>query len=146
MDFAQTDLPLFSQPPRNACEAGKQDGMNRVETNAGQAWNQEARKGLKQIAKSNEYFTSDPLWDALEDQGIPEPENPRAMGPVMLRGQREGWMTKVGVPDETRAALEKSRRPQSHMRPCTVYRSLIFAPAVVPPTQPEPEYDPEELF
>ena len=136
MDF--TDLPLFSQPPQDPAESGKQDGMNRANKHADAAWKEAAVQVIRQAALARPFITVNDLWDGLEATGLTTHEN-RASGPVLTMCAKRGWIAKTGE-------IIKSTRATRNRGDVAKWRSLIFAPVVVPPTQPEPEYDPEELF
>lgn len=41
-------------------------------------------------------ITSEDVWAKMTDQGFSKPAEPRAMGPVMLRGVREGLIRPTG--------------------------------------------------
>ncbi len=66
-------------------------------------------------------LTSDDVWRALKLRSIPEPVEPRAMGPVMLAAVREGWLEQT---DRTRISPDPAT--QNHSRPQRIFRSAVL--------------------
>lgn len=59
------------------------------------------------------YVTSEDVWALLRFRGISPPAEPRAMGPVMQRGIREGLIRPVGY--------RQSTNPKHHADVMRVY-------------------------
>jgi hypothetical protein len=97
----------------------RDQGIERVEQHS-VIWRSFARKALRDAAVDADDLTSDDVWHVLREHGIPSPVEPRAMGPVMLRGVRDGWI-------EATSEVRISDDPASpnHKRPQRVYRSLV---------------------
>jgi hypothetical protein len=113
-------------PEFDTVQAGieaREDGMRRAEQHASTTWLEAAKKAARAVARNRSEFTTDPVWKVLQLRGVPEPHEPRAMGPVM------DAMVKAGVCARTER-MSRSVRPECHRRPLTVYQSLIFGKGV----------------
>ncbi len=70
-----------------------------VEQGTDPAWAVRAVEAVHQLANRQEPFTPDDVWDYLTDQGVEQPREPRALGPIIkaeLRAHRiklEGYAT-----------------------------------------------------
>lgn len=97
----------------------RDEAIRRVEDHS-VIWRSFARLALRDAAVFDEYLTSDDVWHVLKMHHVPDPIEPRAMGPVMLAGVRDGWIVatdKVKISDDPASP--------NHNRPQRVYRSLI---------------------
>jgi hypothetical protein len=97
----------------------RDEAIRRVEDHS-VVWRSFARLALRDVAVSTEYLTSDDLWHVLKQHRIPPPIEPRAMGPVMLAGVREGWIIAT-----SKVKISVDTASPNHNRPQRVYRSLI---------------------
>lgn len=90
--------------------------LAQVETNAHQEWMEMAVQCMYGLAASGAEFTSDTVRDAVPEEFATH--EPRALGPVMMRGIRDGVITAVGWTTEGRAA--------AHARPRRLYIGTEF--------------------
>ncbi len=91
--------------------------IDRVEAAAREDWKEVALMVVEVVARDRELFTTDHVWAVMPgDVSTPEP---RAMGAIMRRAAREGYVTATD-----RHVL--SNRPLCHRRPVRVWRSLIY--------------------
>lgn len=86
---AQGEL-VFPDP-----EAGRRNrdaALERVEENAGEDWNALAWSALMDVLEEPpSEFTSERVREIMTDRGQwPPPNDPRALGPIMLRAARAG--------------------------------------------------------
>ena len=81
-------------------------------------WRALAYHYLKALALHRERVTSETLWAYLEARGIPVPDEPRAMGPVMLKATKDGLLRPLGY--------VAGRRVAAHGRPVREYESLVY--------------------
>lgn len=80
-------------------------------------WSAVARDALHAVARRQERVTSDDVWAELDAMGIARPIEGRAMGPVMVRGVREGVIAPDGYTQGT--------DPRHHADIARLYRSLV---------------------
>lgn len=73
----------------------------------------------RSVASSNEFFTTDDIWEALRDTQLPEVDH-RVMGSVMRRLSLDGVAVRTMY---TRV----SRRSCCHYRPVSVWQSRIYS-------------------
>lgn len=97
----------------------RDEALERVEANANEQWMHTAWQVLCRVARMDDEFTSDAVWDILNAE---HPEvhthEPRAMGALMKRGQRAGLM-------EPTDKFVRTPRPQAHKAPVMVWKSLV---------------------
>ena len=93
-------------------------GMERVAVSAGEAWMDHAYQVVRYVAQTHNEFTADHLHHAGAHLGLPQPPDPRAWGPVMMKARKVGIIVKTGK-------YKPSRRPTCHRRPIPVYLSMI---------------------
>ena len=115
--------------------AARNIALARVEASS-VLWRSLARIALREAAVRLPELTSDDVWRILALHAIPSPTEPRAMGPVMLRGVAEGWLDRTR---QTRIADHPAT--PNHRRPQAVYRSRIVGaePFSWPATKPVQE-------
>ena len=82
------------------------------------AWRAVAYDALRLAARTRRYLTSDHVWAILDGWDIPRPDEPRAIGPVMIRGVAQGLV-------ELTTSHVLSTQAQQHRRPLRMYRSLV---------------------
>ena len=97
----------------------RDDAIAAVESNS-VVWRTAANDALLSVARSQGTLTSDDVWLTLHRRNISNPAEPRAMGPVMQHGVREGW---IAPTNQVRVADIPSS--PNHRRPQRVYRSRI---------------------
>jgi len=62
-------------------------------------------------------FTSDDIWQALEDRGLPTPREPRALGAILRQAATDNLIAAT-------AEYRPSHRVACHARPIRVWRKL----------------------
>jgi hypothetical protein len=93
-----------------------------AQASEGSGWLAAASSALLGVAGRVERFTADEVWTELERRGCTlEPEDARAMGGVLRRAVRDGWI--VRLPGEYRASTRKER----HGGPVQVWESKVCA-------------------
>jgi hypothetical protein len=75
-----------------------------------------ALRAVRSVARRFPEFTTDEVAAELTDWQI---EEPRLLGPAMLRAQRAGW---IAATDRMR----KTANPAAHCRPKAVWKSCIY--------------------
>jgi hypothetical protein len=65
----------------------KNEALATVDANAPSDWKRRADDALDAVARREREFTSDAVWVEL---GMEQPPEPRAIGPVVLRGVKRG--------------------------------------------------------
>jgi hypothetical protein len=101
-----------------AARDGKKDGMARVEEHADKDWKEAAENAVVEAALASPLLTSDDVMIRI-DPGV-ETHELRALGSVMLRAAKNGWIEKAPLPPVNCA------RPSRHCAPLTVWKSLLF--------------------
>lgn len=101
----------------NATEeaAARDAAIATAEKHAVPEWIAFARHVVEQVARANEYFISDAVWEA----GLGKTTNARALGAVMTWARREGLIEPT---DRVRRSAQKG----CHGMPRRVWRSLVF--------------------
>lgn len=99
----------------DAIEA-RDEAMARVESHSA-PWAAVAMDALLDVARTSQWVTSEAVFACLDARGIPRPVEARAMGPVMMRAARAGYIV--------RDRYERSTDPKHHRDVQTVYRSLV---------------------
>lgn len=93
------------------------DAIQRSDEHADEAWKQEALEAVRRAAEANETLIVDAVWPYL-NEGACATHDYRAMGPVMIRARREGYIAPTG--DFRKSHL------RNHGTPRPVWRSLIY--------------------
>jgi hypothetical protein len=75
-------------------------------------WKDAARRALWHLATSRPTFTTDDVWNHLDQQGVPAPEEPRALGPIVFKALRAGAIRDTG---------QMVRSTRRHAAKITVY-------------------------
>ena len=91
-------------------------------------WKTAAWEAILHAAHYCKEFTTDEVWLRLDRLGIPAPEEPRAMGPLMMRAVHQGICASTD-------RVRRSRRSQCHRRPVAVYVSLKAGPEALDPPE-----------
>lgn len=112
----QTQIEKELEAARQGAERRRDDAIEAVEAAADPDWIALAWDTLISYLKTHDEFFVDDLWSST---GLPEPREARALGPVVLRAARDGFMVKSG-------RFRKSVR--SNMTEKPVWRSLIYQP------------------
>lgn len=114
--MAVIQLPLYGIDPER--DAAVDQVLAQVETNADVAWLSHALSAVWWAASAYPAITTDEVWRRISWT----PREPRAMGSVMKRAVREGWI-------EPMREYRKSKRTNCNHRPVLVYRSRIYREA-----------------
>lgn len=102
----------------DAAKRGRADGMARADEAADEDWKAAAEVAVITAAKALPLLTSDDVMRCI-DPTVSTHEL-RAMGPVMMRAAKAGWIEKANLPGRL------SQRPSLHASPRTVWKSLLF--------------------
>jgi hypothetical protein len=97
---------------RQAAESSRDEALDRVDAAASDEWKDQARRAVWWLANNRRDFTVDDVWERLERLGVRSPQEPRALGPVLMRAVRAGAIRDTGQ-------MAKSRR--RHGTKITVY-------------------------
>ena len=114
-----TDARIRARAARDAAIAAVARGSG--------PWRAYAEMALWDAARREATLTSDDVWLILTDHGVPSPDEPRAMGPVMLAGVRYQW---IEATDQF-LVTETPATHRNHGRPQRIYRSLIVSEAAL---------------
>lgn len=111
-------MTVMEQFDLGAGQRAADRAIDQVEAHADERWLDRALEAVRFVAERRVTFTTDPVWFWLGKWGVPHPHEPRAMGAVMRRAQKEGWIspTQEFVP---------TTRVKSHKSPTRVWASLI---------------------
>ncbi|QFG10732.1 hypothetical protein SEA_ANIMUS_64 [Streptomyces phage Animus] len=85
-------MSIVHIPTLKAAEAARDEAMQRVYDSAAEEWKAQAHATIIAVADSLGEFTVDDLWDA----GLVKPDEPRAMGPVLRKAARDGYVRQTG--------------------------------------------------
>ena len=102
---------------RTAAAAARDHSMAVVAENAGDEWMDAALAAVRETAGRMAEFTTDDVMEGHPD--LPEPHNPRAWGPVMVRAKADGIIENTGY-------MAASSRVSSHGRRKLLWRSLLL--------------------
>ena len=94
-------------------DAGTQlrdQAIDRAESAAPDEWSEAALTVVHDLSLHRPWFTTDHVWERIEEA---EPPEPRAMGAVMRHAAREGWVR--ATPQHV-----LTDRPKAHRRPIRV--------------------------
>ncbi len=97
-------------------ERARDEGILRAADGAGEEWLRLAYAAIVALARSCDSFTADHVWAS----GLPKPDEPRALGAVMLRAQRDGVIEPLRV-------FRQTAQASRHRAPVRVWRSLLHA-------------------
>jgi len=92
------------------------EAIQRADDHARATWKEAALDGVRVLSFSKERFTTDDVWEYLESAGRTTHE-PRAMGAIMRKAVKEGFIRNTGE-------FVKSRRPECHCRPVAVWEAV----------------------
>jgi len=90
-------------------EKKKDQAIIRAEIGASYKWFDEAYDAGLVLARTGRPFTSEYIWRMMKHTGLTTADN-RAMGPVMLKLARDGYIKSTGK-------FTKSMRPERHRAP-----------------------------
>lgn len=102
----QDPPPMPGAPPANwrrstaadlmKAERRRDQQMGRAHAAAPPGWKDQVRHALWEVAKRGDPFTVDDVWAELERRGVPTPQEPRALGPVVSKALRSGVIRDTG--------------------------------------------------
>jgi hypothetical protein len=99
-------------------------GIALADANADEEWRDFALEAVRVVASRMAEFTSDDVADYMLAQAakrtVPTTPNLRAMGPVMIRAMRNGWISKP-----TPARHVMSSRARQHNCPVSIWLSNL---------------------
>lgn len=87
--------------------------IDRADQAAPEKWKETALQLVHRLARIKDTLTTDDLWELLD-----HPPEPRAMGAIMRRASKNGWIQPTNM-------IVNSKRPQCHARALRVWRSQI---------------------
>lgn len=99
-------------------EAAATEAIERGQSRLTQAQTTALLDVLHACCRTFHEFTTDQVTIMAEVRDIPIPGDPRVLGGIMRRGAKNGW---CGATNKTRKSILK----QAHVRPKTVWQSLI---------------------
>lgn len=105
-------LTIFDQ--LEAARAGRDAAIQRVDDHADPEWKDLAFDALVKCAMMHETLTAYDIWHYVD-----KPLEPRANGPLMLRGKREGIIAPTEEFRQTGGTVR-------HAGPARVWKSLVF--------------------
>lgn len=94
--------------------AAGEAGMGRADEHAPVEWKEAAYAAVVRIARRQPSLTTNHIWAELDEW---QPPTPAALGGVLRRAEREGFIVADG--------LERNRRPRAHRTWLTRWRSLV---------------------
>lgn len=102
----------------------RNEAMAKVDAAADDYWKEAAMESIRSLCDEIDFagvFTTDDVWDKLEkDWPEAKTHEPKALGPVMARAAKLGYIRKT---DQT---LD-SKREECHARPVRVWKVQIFS-------------------
>lgn len=90
--------------------------MNIVDFHAGAEWKDAALWAVYETAAAKVTFTADDVWERIPLH-LHTHDN-RALGPVMVRAAKNGWI-------EATDRVQRTSRASNHARPLAVWRSNL---------------------
>jgi hypothetical protein len=110
----ERSFPNANATPQKA-EAEKVEAMGRAASGSDADWVGKVVDAVRHLNDTLATWTPDDVWERLEDQGVPAPREPRALGPI-LKAMANGPAATIEW-----LAYDKSRR--RHKAPVSVYRA-----------------------
>ena len=102
------------------------DGIARADAGADPVWKAAALDIIEKSASRQKYLDTDEVFAELDRRGLDTPER-RAMGPVMIKARKAGWIDLQTCNScGTTKVIKQSVREESHGKDTAVYKSLIF--------------------
>ena len=99
----------------HASTLARDRSIQQVDEHAELEWKAAAEEAVRAAARELHRFVADDVWKRIPDDV--RPHEPRALGPVMLRAQREGVIEPTGD-------FRLTERVSSHRRPLRVWRLI----------------------
>ena len=79
-----------------ADNAATAQAIAQVDENADALWTLQATGAIQERARTGDPFTTDDIWEDLAAAGVPEPREPRALGPIVKRLTSAGDIHGIG--------------------------------------------------
>ena len=105
--------------PQAAVAVLKDEAIDAARRGADPNWYTTALRGVRILARRNQYLTSDDVWEWIRPLEIETLRDPRAMGAVM----RSSRIDEVIAPTNE---FRISERPACHGRPIRIWKSLRY--------------------
>ena len=93
----------------------RDDALKRVSEGTSDGWAAAAYVAARKVAERCLYFTSDDVWKA----GLSKPDEPRALGPIMLSLQRDGIISAT-------SRFKSTAQPSRNYAPVRIWRSCLL--------------------
>jgi hypothetical protein len=97
-------------------------GISMAEEGAGEDWITAMDRIVREVASVRSELSSDDVWAAMVRAGIEPPDEPRAIGPVMMRAKAAGIIKPTG-------RFVATERASGHAGPRRIWVSTIFGGA-----------------
>lgn len=91
--------------------------IRNAQINANDDWMRCAKQATWHIIRQGHEFTTDDIWQLLDDLGVRTHEN-RALGAVIRSARDAGVIVATG-------RYVKTRRPEAHSRPVMVWEPML---------------------
>ena len=111
-------LTLDFDDSDSAIQTLKEISVEEARRGANKDWFAHAMRGVRVLAKRQQYVCSDDVWQWLRPLELSTPE-PRAMGAVMSNSYRDSVITPT-------TDWRVSERPACHGRPIRLWKSLTY--------------------
>lgn len=111
---------IHNTPVYDPAQTPKERGINQSDANASARWKENALRAVRACCNSLNEFTTDDVWAALQLAGadpLVSERHPTAMGGVMLRAAKLGWIAKTG-------RVRWSTQTTNHQRDVTIWAVL----------------------
>jgi len=124
------EAPDKAPPTKESSRKKRDEALAQVDAAADAAWKEEAWAAMVAYLETHEEFFVDDLWE----DGLSQPREARAIGPIILRAASQGLMKKTS----------KSRPSvRSNMSIKPIWRSMVFRATVDQPTTENEDADHE---
>jgi len=101
----------------NLRDAVTNEAIDRAGNHADPDWKMEAQLALEAVIATYDYFTTDDVWQLLDERDVHSTHEPRAMGALIREQQRLRRITPTG-------RYKKSSRIECHKRPVMIWETL----------------------
>lgn len=102
-------------------DRARDNALRRVAHNVDTTWATAAERAIHTVAARQPSLTSDDVWQLLQTWNVAPPHEPRAMGAMMKRAQKQGWIKPTST-------FKPTTRVQAHSSPTRVWQSEIWKP------------------
>lgn len=119
-DLAGAVRPVVVASTSPVVQAGIQEGMATAEAHADPQWKVDALASIRYCAEVNSSFTRTQVWSRLAEVSSSTTHNQAALGPLLLKAVRNGWIENSG---EVEMVQETGHRKNY----VVIWRSLVRA-------------------